>query len=162
MNPLDSDNLAAKRLRACRLGARETLAQIGALAGVHKSTVLRWERGDTSKINHPTLRLLAEHFDVDPAWLLGREEPAFPTAESRTRPVPILGTVRGGVGGVAEEEILGYEPVDASRFGKGEDFFWLRVTGDSMAHLLHIWQKFSGQVFRPLIMVRWKQREVLV
>ena len=98
MNPLDSDNLAAKRLRACRLGARETLAQIGALAGVHKSTVLRWERGDTSKINHPTLRLLAEHFDVDPAWLLGREEPAFPTAESRTRPVPILGTVRGGVG----------------------------------------------------------------
>ena len=28
--------------------------------------------------------------------------------------------------------------------------------------LLHIWQKFSGQVFRPLIMVRWKQREVLV
>lgn len=133
MNPLDSDNLAAKRLRACRLGARETLAQIGALAGVHKSTVLRWERGDTSKINHPTLRLLAEHFDVDPAWLLGREEPAFPTAESRTRPVPILGTVRGGVGGVAEEEILGYEPVDASRFGKGEDFFWLRVTGDSMA-----------------------------
>lgn len=100
---------------------------------MHKSTVLRWERGDTSKINHPTLRLLAEHFDVDPAWLLGREEPAFPTAESRTRPVPILGTVRGGVGGVAEEEILGYEPVDASRFGKGEDFFWLRVTGDSMA-----------------------------
>ena len=136
MNPLDSDNLAAKRLRACRLGARETLAQIGALAGVHKSTVLRWERGDTSKINHPSLRLLAEHFDVDPAWLLGREEPAFPTAESRTRPVPILGTVRGGVGGVAEEEILGYEPVDASRFGKGEDFFWLRVTGDSMAPVL--------------------------
>ena len=109
MNPLDSDNLAAKRLRACRLGARETLAQIGALAGVHKSTVLRWERGDTSKINRPTLRLLAEHFDVDPAWLLGRDEPE-PAAESRTRPVPILGTVRGGVGGVAEEEILGYEP----------------------------------------------------
>lgn len=132
MNPLDSDNLAAKRLRACRLGARETLAQIGALAGVHKSTVLRWERGDTSKINRPTLRLLAEHFDVDPAWLLGRDEPE-PAAESRTRPVPILGTVRGGVGGVAEEEILGYEPADASRFGKGEDFFWLRVTGDSMA-----------------------------
>ena len=73
---------------------------------------------------------------MDPAWLLGREEPAFPTAESRTRPVPILGTVRGGVGGVAEEEILGYEPVDASRFGKGEDFFWLRVTGDSMAPVL--------------------------
>ena len=50
--------------------------------------------------------------------------------------MPILGTVRGGVGGVAEEEILGYEPVDASRFGKGEDFFWLRVTGDSMAPVL--------------------------
>ena len=72
---------------------------------------------------------------MDSAWLLGRDEPE-PAAESRTRPVPILGTVRGGVGGVAEEEILGYEPADASRFGKGEDFFWLRVTGDSMAPVL--------------------------
>lgn len=133
MNPLNSDNLAAKRLRACRLGARETLAQVGALAGVHKSTVLRWERGDTSKINRPTLHLLAAHFGVEPAWLLGQEEPEPAVAESRPRLVPILGTVRGGAGGLAEEEILGYEPADASRFGKGEDFFWLRVVGDSMA-----------------------------
>lgn len=98
MNPLNSDNLAAKRLRACRLGARETLAQVGALAGVHKSTVLRWERGDTSKINRPTLHLLAAHFGVEPAWLLGQEEPEPAVAESRPRLVPILGTVRGGAG----------------------------------------------------------------
>lgn len=130
------ENLTALRLRQCREDSRETLEQIGQLTDVNKSTVMRWERGDTSKINLPTLYALARHFHVNPLWLQGlsddptEREDATPTAD--VVPVPIIGAVRAGCGGVVFEDPSGTEPVDAATLRGGEEYFWLRVTGDSM------------------------------
>ena len=46
--------LTAERLKSCRLKANRTLEQIGTLVGVHKTTVMRWEKGETERIGLPT------------------------------------------------------------------------------------------------------------
>ncbi len=129
------ENLTALRLRQCREETGETLEQIGILTGVNNSTVMRWERGDTSKISLPTLFLLAQHFHVDPRWLQGlSDDPTVSDGAMFTDavPVPVIGTVRAGCGGVVFEDPSGSEPVDAATLRSGDDYFWLRVTGDSM------------------------------
>lgn len=132
-------NLTARRLRQCREESKETLEQIGKLLGVNKSTVMRWERGDTSKVNLSTLHALARHFRVNTAWLMGLTDDTAPENEPDPGiiPVPVIGAVRGGCGGVVYEDMSGMEPVDASTIRDGEEYFWLRVTGDSMTPVIN-------------------------
>lgn len=134
------ENITALRLRQCREESRETLEQIGQLAGVNKSTVMRWERGDTSKINIPTLHLLARHFRVNLQWLMGLSDDMEPPAETphpNAIPLPVMGAVRAGCGGIVFEDPSGTEPVDAASLRGGCDYFWLRVTGDSMTPMIN-------------------------
>ncbi len=135
------NNLTAVRLRQCREESHETLEQIGQLAGVNKSTVMRWERGDTAKINLPTIHSLAAHFHVNPLWLQGLTDDPSESSPSRFSaevvPVPVIGAVRAGCGGVVFEEPIGTEPVDAATLHSGEDYFWLQVSGDSMTPLIN-------------------------
>ena len=140
---MTENDITARRLRACRERSGETLEQIGRLVGVNKTTVMRWERGDTWKINLPTLQFLAEHFHVSLQWLLGESSTLslsdnahwleqHGTVERRGMLLPILGSVRAGVGGEVMQEIIGHEAVDPTTLQTGEQYFWLRVTGDSM------------------------------
>ncbi len=139
---MGNNEITARRLRECRERSGKTLEQIGRLVGVNKSTVMRWERGDTGKINMPTLQFLAEHFHVSPDWLLGMDTPIDPpldwlqqhgTAQQRGVLLPILGAVRAGIGGIVNEEVIGHEAVDPTTLQTGEQYFCLRVAGDSMA-----------------------------
>lgn len=124
--------LSAKRLRACREHARETLEQVGRLTGVNKSTVLRWERGETAKINLPTLQLLAAHYHVSPRWLMGMEEQNEVPALREPPPVsacavPLLAPP------YTPDLLLDTAPVDTRRVPDAANCFWMRVTEDSMA-----------------------------
>ena len=67
--------ITAKRLKQCRVSANETLEQVGQLVGVHKTTVRRWETGETERIALPTIQKLAIHYNVSPAWLMGADVP---------------------------------------------------------------------------------------
>ena len=137
---MDELNLTARRLRQCREESRETLEEIGRLMGVNKSTVMRWEKGDTSKINLPTLHSLASHFHVSAGWLAGQTDDPTEEAAAHTPgvvPVPVMGAVRAGCGGLVYEEQSGVEPVDAATLHTGCDYFWLRVTGDSMTPVIN-------------------------
>ena len=42
---------------------------------VHKSTVLRWENGETEKIKLPIIETLASFYNVNPTWLMGYDVP---------------------------------------------------------------------------------------
>ncbi|MCL2488105.1 MAG: XRE family transcriptional regulator [Oscillospiraceae bacterium] len=145
-----NEKLSARRLKSCRVAARETLEQIGRLVGVNRSTVYRWENGDTARINLPTMYRLAAHFGVSPAWLRGEENgPDTGNAASSAAAgdwleqnavrlgelasIPILGAVRGGIGGEVVEELIGEETVQKDRLHRDETLFWLKVAGDSMA-----------------------------
>ncbi len=137
---MGNNEIIAYRLKSCRERSGETLEQIGRLVGVNKSTVMRWERGDTGKINMPTLQFLAEHFHVSAEWLLGKDAEEQPcdwlqqhgTLQQRGVLLPILGAVRAGSGGIVEENVIGYEAIDPTTLQTGEQYFWLRVAGDSM------------------------------
>lgn len=137
---MGNSEITARRLKECRKRAGETLEGIGLLVGVNKSTVMRWERGETGKINMPTLQFLAKHFHVSVEWLLGKDV-STPSGDwlqqhgmvqQQSVMLPILGAVRAGSGGIVEEEVIGHEAVDPATLQTGEQYFWLRVSGDSM------------------------------
>lgn len=138
----------AERLRLCREQARETLDQIGALVGVNKSTVLRWERGSTTKINLPTLQRLAQHFGVDTAWLAGEDVPPRRGEDWLAQnALPLDELIDLPVWGLSQPGLVRQSPPlsgafweSATVFGSPPywdgDHFWLRVAGDSMAPLM--------------------------
>lgn len=133
---MSENDITAKRLKMCREKSGETLEQIGKLVGVNKSTIMRWENGETWKIKLPTLQFLADHFGVSLSWLQGETNSL--SLNDIDRPLrrsillPIAGSVRAGCGGEAVQDITGYEAVDPTALQSGEEYFWLRVSGDSM------------------------------
>ena len=137
--------LTAIRLRECRTAAKETLETVARLTGVNRTTVMRWERGETSRIRRSTLEQLARHYEVSILWLLGETDDRRSTERwfrenaiprETTVIIPVLGAVRAGIGGVVFEEQIGTESVDADAIADGESYFYLRVTGESMAPVI--------------------------
>lgn len=64
-----------QRLKQARELRQITLEEAGNKVGVHKSTILRWENGETEKFKIPTLETLADLYNVNPAWLMGYDVP---------------------------------------------------------------------------------------
>ena len=63
------------RLKQSRESNNITLEEAGQKVGVHKSTVLRWENGETEKIKLPVLEALASLYNVNTMWLMGYDVP---------------------------------------------------------------------------------------
>lgn len=148
MKDTANPNKTAQRLRLCREEAHETLDRIGALVGVNKSTVLRWERGSTAKINLPTLQRLAQHFGVDAAWLAGEDVPRRRGADWLTaNALPMDELIDLPVWGPNQVGLVRQNPPLSGAFWETAPswdsppywdgvHFWLRVSGDSMAPLM--------------------------
>ena len=85
------------------------------------TTIQKWEDGSSTP-PAKTLKRLAEFFGVSVEDLI---------TESEKIAIPILGTVRGGLLRLAQDEWLGQElvPVEESL---GGEYFYLEVIGDSM------------------------------
>lgn len=100
------------------------------------------------------LAKIADYFHTSVDYLLGRtdnpnpplEAPiqtilpdAIPATEYQLYKAPIIGNVRAGFGGIAAEDILGYDYLTSNDLiGHDlEEFFFLRVKGDSMEPELH-------------------------
>ncbi|MCI8396459.1 MAG: helix-turn-helix domain-containing protein [Clostridia bacterium] len=60
-----------QRLKQARESNHITLEEAGKKVDVHKSTVLRWENGETEKIKLPVIESLANLYGVNPVWLMG-------------------------------------------------------------------------------------------
>ena len=63
------------RLKQARELRHITLEEAGKKVDVHKSTVLRWENGETEKIKFPVIEVLASFYNVNPVWLMGYDVP---------------------------------------------------------------------------------------
>lgn len=129
--------ITSERLKYCRLKNNRTLEQIGTLVGVHKTTVMRWEKGETERIGLPTIQTLASYYNVNPAWLMGADVPMArnefdnDSSSSTGIKIPVLGYVRAGIPMDAIEEILDYEEIPQEMARQGE-YFALSIKGDSM------------------------------
>ena len=110
-----------KTLRAQRGMTQQEVAQ---RLGITRQAYSNYEAG-LREPDYGTLCALADLFGCTADRLMGRE----PTEEPCAR-IPILGTVKGGFDRLAQQEYEGYEPADVAA---PDEYFFLRVTGDSMA-----------------------------
>ncbi len=74
MNKIIFEKVGA-RLKQARELRHITLEEAGKKVDVHKSTVLRWENGETEKIKLPVIEMLSSYYNVNPVWLMGYDVP---------------------------------------------------------------------------------------
>ena len=145
MNKIIFEKVGA-RLKQARELRHITLEEAGKKVDVHKSTVLRWENGETEKIKLPIIETLASYYNVNPVWLMGYDVPmentenmmkkigAIPISEIETTKIPVLGKVKAGYNYLAQENIIEYIYFNIDGSDK-ENYYALYVTGDSMEPL---------------------------
>lgn len=133
MNELDT-KVVSERLIYARKAKDLTLEEVGNKIGVHKSSILRWENGKAKNIRLPILEELARVYEVSPVWLMGYDVPRqyeiYGTTEKFT--IPILGRVKAGYDSLVEENILGTIAVDKISYRDSNEYFAIKVKGDSM------------------------------
>lgn len=128
--------VTAERLKDCRVKSGRTLEQIGEIVGAHKTTVMRWEKGETERISLPTIQKLAQLYNVNPAWLMGASVPESDIGDipegfmpvPKTNKVPRLGVISCGDPINSEENFDGYDDVPEHIVCD----FTLKCEGDSM------------------------------
>ena len=145
MNKIIFEKVGA-RLKQARELRHITLEEAGKKVDVHKSTVLRWENGETEKIKLPIIETLASYYNVNPVWLMGYDVPmentedmlkkigAIPLSEIETTKIPVLGKVKAGYNYLAQEKIIDYIAFNIDGADK-ENYYALYVIGDSMEPL---------------------------
>lgn len=118
--------------------------------GIDKALISNYLSGKY-KAKHDKLHKLAIALDVSEGWLMGydvdmdrewfeEKEPSELTIDNaryietttKTIKIPLLGKVPAGVPIEAVEDLLGYEEIPISMLKSGNDYFALKIEGDSM------------------------------
>lgn len=108
--------------------------------GIAKSSLSEYINGKY-EAKQDGVYLLANALNVSEAWLMGLDVPMerASTSDKLGNPIviiPLLGTVKAGYDYMAQENWEGTVDVEKSIAGNGEDYFALRVKGDSMFPVL--------------------------
>ena len=99
-------------------------------AGITKSTLYRYEKGEIEKIPMAVLEKIAKTLGCS---VLAFTDLADNTPSERDVVyIPVVGRVSAGIGNLAEQYHECYESASASSISSGENYIYLRVTGDSM------------------------------
>lgn len=134
----------SKRLKQARENNNITLEDAGKKVDVHKSTILRWENGETEKIKLPMIKLLADYYNVDPTWLMGYDVPmerqqkidkniqGMGKSTEKGAVVFVYGTIPAGMPVECIEDIIDTEEISADMLKGNKQYFGLKVKGDSM------------------------------
>lgn len=132
-------NQTGKRIKKKREALGLTMEDLGKQIGVNRSTIKRYEDGETKNIKLAILEKIASVLETTTAYLYdGKEETPYLLKQNsvpyiidteRLVKIPIYGTIRAGIPITANEEILGYTYTNE---GDPESYFALKVTGDSM------------------------------
>jgi len=131
-----------ERIKNMRKRKDLSLQNVADSLDVNRSSVMRWEKGETSKIKLPILEKLASLFGTSAQYLLtGKEKDKDKgkdewCAENTQEPgefcsLPLVGQVCAGNGLLAEDNVIRYEVAD-KKYNRKE-YFYLEVSGDSMS-----------------------------
>ncbi len=119
-----------KQLRIAKGLSQEAL---GEMVGVKKAAINKYETGRVVNIKKSTLQNLAAALGVSAADLLDDEN----NVEAYNAPIgtqiPVYGCIPAGIPLEAIDCIEGYVDVPAEWLAKGDEYFGLRVKGDSMS-----------------------------
>ena len=122
------------RLREIREHSEKTQTEVAKYLGVTRQAYNNYELGNR-QLNPDMLDKLADYFNVTTDYLLGRDilpKNAIPVDISTFVKIPVYGEVSAGLGCLAEDNIIGYELVSPESINKYENYFFLKVKGDSM------------------------------
>lgn len=137
MNELIYEKIG-QRMKLARELKKITLEQAGERVGVHKSTVLRWENGETKKVNLTIIETLADFYSVNPSWLSGHDVPMESNSYKEllspsSAIVLVYGTIPAGIPMECIEDVLDTEEIPASMLKGGKQYFGLKIKGNSMS-----------------------------
>lgn len=126
-----------KKLRELRGMSQVELAE---KINVGKQNLYKYENDIITNIPSDKIELIAEVLNSTPAYIMGWEDAPSKLPlniiqhDNNTEyvKVPIIGSVAAGVSCFAENNIIGYESVEAKDICGSEDYAFLRVEGDSM------------------------------
>jgi len=128
------------RIKNMRKRRELSLQKVADSLDVNRSSVMRWEKGETSKIKLPVIEKLASLFGTSPQYLLtgkerDREKEGWVGENAQELgefcSLPLVGRVCAGNGLLAEDNVIRYEIAD-KKYNRKE-YFYLEVSGDSMA-----------------------------
>lgn len=109
-----------------------TLAELAEKVGLRDATIQRYESGEIQNIKKDTIIKLAQVLKCTPGYLMGWTEPAFASSSVALVKIPVLGLIPAGVPIEAVEDIIGYEEIPSSYCDGGEEYFALKLNGNSM------------------------------
>ncbi|MCL2187784.1 MAG: helix-turn-helix domain-containing protein [Defluviitaleaceae bacterium] len=116
-------------IKRARIYAGISQKEVAISLGVAQPTVSSWEIGERNPIGKNLLQL-SELFNCSADYLLGNESQKD---TSRAIRVPVLGRIPAGVPIEAITDIIDYEEVPPSWGNGGQEYFALKLKGDSMS-----------------------------
>ena len=124
------ENKLRERLYERRIELNLTLDQLAEGSGISKSTLSRYETGEIKDLKMNNVYNLADFLKVSVVWLLGWSDVKYVNKEkkaTKTRLIPLLGTIHAGFPIYAEDNISEYLSCEDTQCD-----YALRVKGDSM------------------------------
>lgn len=115
-------------LKALRIKASQTQADVARAIGVDRTTYAKYETG-ASEPSIEMLQRMAKHFNISISGILGEMDGSEGSSYIR---IPVLGRVAAGIPIDAIEEIIDYEDIPAEMVSGGAEYFGLQIKGDSM------------------------------
>lgn len=125
------------RIKSIRTQKGMTQDELGALIGVKKQAIYKYEQGIVVNLKRDVIAKLAAALDVSPSYLLGFEDDDYtaPTITDKIVTFPVIGEVAAGYEHIATEDWTGetVEIPESYLHGRTRsDYFVLTVCGDSM------------------------------
>lgn len=128
------------RLKELRERSHLTQEEVAQRIGVTKPTVNRYESEEID-IKRTIAIKLADVLDTTPAYIMGWSDDINlrtpsniiePDGNEKYIKIPVIGRVAAGLGCLTDNEIVGYESINANDIRGGGEYCFLRVVGDSM------------------------------
>lgn len=118
-----------ERIKELRKRYKMTQKQLAEKLFIDQTAVSYWESGKT-KPDFEKQQMLADLFDVSVDYLLGRD--TVQDNRKKAIRIPVLGVIPAGIPMEAIEEIIDYEEAPESWGKGGNEYFALKIKGESM------------------------------
>ena len=115
------------KIFAARKKLKMSRVELGNKLGLHEVSIKKYEDGNIKALDIEKLKEFSNALDIPFTYLIGLNE----TPYSKTINIPIVGSVKAGIGGIAQEEYIGHEEAHMEGCSP-ETHFYLKVKGDSM------------------------------
>lgn len=127
-------------IRDLRIKSGMTQEELGAVLGVQKSAIRKYESGLVENIPRSSIQKMAVLFNVKPSYLMGWEDEKTPEIKSnaiflnnkKIHLIPLFESVSAGFGATAVDYITDYVPLYVSDEGEAAETLCLKVSGNSM------------------------------